>query len=69
MREVLQFAILFVAVFVLGAAFDCLSQLTYQGRSLGEIRQNLGSTAVRMLILTTVLIIAAMVWQRMGWYS
>ena len=67
MTAPIEFLAVFVLIYVLSVVGECVSQLTYHRKSMVVIRDNFGSILVRMLILVTIMMVAFLIWVRMGW--
>jgi hypothetical protein len=60
-------AVIILGVFVLAVFFECLSQLTYQRKSIAAIKAGLRRTMLKVFLAFMVMGISSLVWWHMGW--
>jgi hypothetical protein len=62
-----HFVEMFLIVYALALAFECISRLTYFHDPPRLIMKRFKSILIRCLVLTTIFMISTVVWTEMGW--
>ena len=59
--------LVFIGVYILAVVFGTISQLTYQRKSIQEIKIGFKQTLLKSLVLVIVMMISSLIWNYMGW--
>ena len=63
----LPLLLVFVVVYFLAVVFGTLSQMTYEKKSIPEIKARFPQTLLKYLVLVIVLMVSSYFWHYMGW--
>lgn len=67
MIAIIKFAAVFALIYVMAVGAECLSELTYHKKTVGEIENNFRRILLRTFIVVGVGMVAFLIWVRMGW--